>query len=127
MRGIASLVAIIALGSSADAKPRKHKPVATWMSDCIHERTGPVGGVSLVEARKICKAEQPEDEVEAAKQALTVARLNAKVLKARARAQKAILACEQVVSDLCVENAAPDGSTDCEAPALFAACHGEVK
>lgn len=61
-------------------------------------------------------------EVDAAKAALKLAKLKAKAHKAVAKAAKAVLACEQAVSDLCVETAAPDGSTDCEAPALFAVC-----
>lgn len=96
MRTITTLVAVLALTLTADAKPRKHKPTTEHVDT---------------------------SEVDAAKQALTVARLKAKVAKAKARAAKAVLACEQAVSDLCVETASPDGSSDCEAPALFAACH----
>jgi hypothetical protein len=84
------------------------------MRDCIHERTGPDGGVSKTEARTICTAEQPDDELEAAKSALTLARLNAKVTKASERAAKALLACEQAVTDRCVESADPVNGTDCD-------------
>lgn len=95
MRTITTLAAILALTYTADAKPRKHRATT----------------------------EQSDTEVSAAKQALLVARARAKAAKAVAKAAKAIQACEQAVSDLCVETAAPDGSADCEAPALFAACH----
>lgn len=72
-------------------------------------------------------------EVDSAKAALKLAKLKAKAHKAAAKAQKlmqrvrtVVLDCEQAVSDLCVETAKPDGSTDCEAPSLFTQCHGPV-
>jgi hypothetical protein len=119
MRTLAAIaLSLAALAGTADAKPRAHrsrKPAADtkWMRDCIHERTGPDGGVSKAEARKICKAEEPEDEVESAKAELTIARGNAKVRKAQERVQKALLACEQAVTDRCVDTAPSDGSKDC--------------
>lgn len=99
-------------------KPHARKTDGAWMRGCIHERTGPVGGVSLAEARAICGAELPDDEVEAAKHALALARANARVAKAQAKARKAVEACEQAVVDACVEAALPDGSTDCMDEAL---------
>lgn len=113
---------VLALTTTAHAAPRHkaHKPhhESQWVRDCIHERTGPTEGISGAEARRICRAEEPEDELGAAKSALTMARLNAKVAKARERVAKAIEACEQAVVDRCVEFAKPDGSTDCEDGAL---------
>lgn len=127
MRTLAALalIASIAFPAVADAKPRARKPHAAkrdtqWMRDCIHERTGPVDGVSKSEARAICAAEQPDDEVAAARAQLSLARLNAKVAKAKARVAKAIEACEQAVVDRCVETAPPDGSKSCEDDALRA-------
>jgi hypothetical protein len=124
MRNALIAIALMLTASTsaiADAKPhrqaRKLRVESKWMRTCIAERTGPTGGVSKSEARAICKAEQPDDELEAAKQALTVARLNAKVTKAQDRARKALEACEQAVTDRCVESAAPDGSTDCDTDA----------
>lgn len=120
---LASLVGI------ADAKPRRaprKQHDSAWLTACIHDRTGPVGGVSKPEARKLCKAEQPDDDIEAAKAQLALAKANAKIAKARAKAAKAIEACEQAVVDACVAAALPDGSTDCEDEALkpaFAQCH----
>lgn len=119
MRYLAALALVLAT-STAHAAPRKaHKPrhESRWMRDCVTERTGPDGGIPVAEARRICAAEQPEDEVEAAKHTLAVARLNAKVAKSQERARKALLACEQAVTDRCVETAAPDGSTDCDTSA----------
>jgi hypothetical protein len=87
------------------------------MRDCIHERTGPTDGISVKEARTICKAEQPDDELESAKQALTIAKLNAKVTKAGERARKALEACAQAVTDRCVESADPVTGTDCDVDA----------
>lgn len=123
MRNLSTLLAALALTTSAawagpHRKPHARKADTAWMRDCIHERTGPVGGVSFAEARAICTAEQPDDEVAAAKLQLALARSNAKVQKARARARKAIEACEQAVVDACVEAAKPDGSTGCEDAAL---------
>lgn len=76
---------------------------------------------------------QLDGEVDSAKAALKVAKAQAKASKAAHRAQLsmaktaiAIEACEQAVSDLCVLTAAHDGSTDCEAPALFRPCQGPI-
>lgn len=125
----AALALVASLAGIADAKPRRpaRKPHdSAWMTTCIHDRTGPTDGITVTEARKACKAEQPDDELVAAKLQLTLARANAKIAKARARAAKAIEACEQAVVDACVAAAAPDGSTDCEDAELkpaFAQCH----
>lgn len=104
-------LALSLLASTADAKPRHHrKPAAQskWMRDCIHERTGPDGGVSVTEARKICKAEQPDDEVELAKSELAVAKHHAKIAKLAQRAAKAIEACEEEVSIACEDTTERD-------------------
>jgi hypothetical protein len=130
MRTLAAIALVLAsLANIADAKPR-HARVAkrdtAWMRSCIHERTGPDGGIPVSEARAICKAEQPDDDVAAARAQLSLARANAKIVKARARAAKAIEACEQAVVDACVAAAKPDGSTNCEDENLkpaFAQCH----
>lgn len=126
----AALALTASLVTIADAKPRRHarRPHhdSAWMTTCIHERTGPTDGITVTEARRICKAEAPDDEVSAAKSQLALAKANAKVAKARAKAAKAIEACEQAVVDACVEAAQPDGSSDCEDNALkpaFAQCH----
>lgn len=114
-----ALVLSLLAPSAAIAAPRRApKHDTAWMRTCIHERTGPVGGVSRTEARAICKAEQPDDEVAAARAQLSLARANAKVAKARARVAKAIESCEQAVVDACVAAASPDGSTDCQDEAL---------
>lgn len=129
MRTITIALSLVLFTTIASAKPRRthHKPAdSAWLKGCIHERTGPDGGVSPGEARAICLAEQPEDQVEGAKAQLRLARANAKIAKARVKAAKAIEACEQAVVDACVEAAKPDGSTDCEDEALkpaFAQCH----
>lgn len=125
MRTMTAIALCLAtLTSTVDAKPRARRPHATardskWVRECIHERTGPDGGISVAEARKACRAEEPEDLVAAAKSELTLARANAKVAKAKARVAKAIEACEQAIVDRCVATAAPDGSTDCMDSALW--------
>lgn len=111
-----ALALTVTLTTTADAKPRhaRHPRVESrWMRQCIAERTGPDGGVSKTEARAICKAEEPDDELEDAKQQLAIARANAKVTKAQERARKALLACEQAVTDRCVETATSEGN-DCD-------------
>lgn len=125
MRTLASLAlaaSLLLVASSSDARPRKspRRPAdSAWVKTCIHERTGPVGGISVREARAICLAEQPDDEVSAAKAQLSLARANAKVLKAKERVRKAVEACEQAIVDRCVDIAKPDGSTDCMDSALW--------
>lgn len=86
-----------------------------WMRECIHERTGPDGGIPYAEAYHACLAEQPEDEVDIAKRQLAVAKAKSKANKAAAKARKAIEQCHQAIVDACVEGAEPDGSTgNCE-------------
>lgn len=115
MRTITALATVIALTLTAHAKPHRKPPhESSWMRACIHERTGPDGGVSRTEARKICKADEPDDELEAAKSALTLAKLNARVTKAGERARKALESCAQAVTDRCVESADPVTGTDCD-------------
>lgn len=114
MRAVLACLALATLTSIADSRPRRAPRTDTaWVRNCIHERTGPTDGISVTEARQICRAEQPDDEVSAAKRELVLARANAKVAKAKARARKAIEACEQAIVDRCVETANPDGSTNC--------------
>lgn len=130
MRTLTTLALVLSLASTAIAKPHR-KPAhrvkdSAWMTTCIHERTGPDGGVSRKEARDICLAEQPDDEVAAAKQQLAEARAAAKLAKAKERVAKAIEACEQAVVDGCVAAAPPDGSANCEDADLkvaFQVCH----
>lgn len=123
MRTLSALAAALLLSTTtaAHAAPRRkaHKPHAesNWMRDCITERTGPDGGIPVAEARRICLAEQPEDEVASTKAALVMARLNAKVAKAKARAAKALEACEQAVTDRCVELAESAPGRDCDTTA----------
>lgn len=117
MRTFALIATTLALLTSvADSKPRRRRaPHAdtAWIRTCIHERTGPDGGVSRKEAREICLVEQPDDEVSEARSQLALARSNAKVAKAKERVTKAVMACEQAIVDRCVEGARPDGSTNC--------------
>lgn len=116
-----ALVLSLLAPTVADAKPRRAKVAkhdTAWMRSCIHERTGPDGGIPVGEARTICLAEQPEDEVSAARTQLKLARMNARIAKAKARVAKAIESCEQAVVDRCIEFAKPDGSTDCMDDAL---------
>lgn len=123
MLALALALSLATLTAVADAAPRKHRAPrhdSQWMRECIDERTGPVDGVSKTEARKICKAEQPDDEVGAARTQLAIARSNAKVAKAKARVAKAIEACEQAVVDRCVATAPDDGSVSCEDTTLRA-------
>lgn len=112
-------IALAVLATTADAKPRSHKRIAAhdtkWMRECIAERAQ---STSRSDARTICKAEQPDDDVAKAKAQLAVARANAKVSKARERVAKAIEACEQAVVDACVATAV-DGQS-CEDDALKA-------
>ena len=122
MRTLSAFVAALLLSTTAaHGAPRRkaHKPhtESRWVRDCITERTGPTDGVTVTEARRICRAEEPDDEVGAAKAALVLARLNAKVAKAQERMRKAAAACEQAVTDRCVELADESGATDCDTTA----------
>lgn len=127
--GAGLTLATLYAAPAADAKPHRKAPqLSQWMRTCIHERTGPDGGLSVTEARAICRAEQPDDEVAAAKQQLAEAKAGRKLDKAKERARKAIEACEQAVVDSCVAAAGPDGSPVCEDDAIRAAgafdiCH----
>jgi hypothetical protein len=85
-----------------------------FIAECVHERTGPTGGITVKAALKLCTG---------------IVRHQSKIAKAAARARKAIEACEQTVVDACVDAAATDGSTDCEdaalRPAFNAACFAQ--
>lgn len=111
-------IALALFTSIADAKPRRPQRDSSWMRECIAERMqnakdNGASNATHAEARKICKSEQPDDEVAAAREQLKLARFNAKVAKAKERVRRAIEACAQAVTDRCVEFAKPDGSTDC--------------
>jgi hypothetical protein len=126
MRTILAALALSLVAGSASAaphrKPHRQRDTA-WVRTCIHERTGPEGGIPVAEARAICLAEQPDDEVSAAKQQLTIARANARVAKAKERAHRAIEACEQAIVDSCFA-ALPDGKCeDTDLTTAFAVCH----
>ena len=108
-----ALTVTAAAASFADAKPhRAHRAKPTkatqWMRDCIAERTS--AGTSRIEATKICRSEQPDDDVAIAKRQLDAARLAAKLAKARERVAKAIEACEELVSVACEDST--ERSTD---------------
>lgn len=102
MHKLTAILASLALATSAVAAPRKHharrapSPAklasAAWVRDCVHERTGPTDGLSVPIATRLCKA--------------------------MSRIHDAIEACEQAVVDACVDQALPDGSTDCMDDAL---------
>lgn len=105
MHKLTAILATLALAigsASAAAAPRKHharrgpSPAklasAAWVRDCVHERTGPTDGLSVPIATRLCKA--------------------------MSRIHDAIEACEQAVVDACVDQALPDGSTDCMDEAL---------
>lgn len=112
MRTLTALALVASLASAASARPhrqaRRPQVDTAWMRDCIAERTGPDGGIAPDVARRACAAEQPDDEVSAAKRALKVARANARVAKARAKARAAIDACETAVVDRCLDLAGDD-------------------
>lgn len=40
-------------------KSRQRLAHEQWIADCIHERTGPAGGISELDAADICTAEAP--------------------------------------------------------------------
>lgn len=113
MRTLIASIALSLLTSTAVAKPRHVSPAkaaaTAWMTACVHEHTSPVGGVSLREATKLCKAAQKRN-------------------KATAKAAAAIEACEQAVTDACVEECDDaEHGCDCTEDALadeFAVCTG---
>ncbi len=106
MHKLTAILATLALSSSASAAPRKahhahhahHARRAPspakiasqqWVRDCVHERTGPTGGLSVTVATRLCRA--------------------------LSRVHDAIEVCEQAVVDACVEQ---DGAASCEDDAL---------
>lgn len=102
--------------SLADASPRhrsaRHaapRPDDAEVSACVHERTGPTGGISPREAVTLCSK---------------LSRARAKVAKAVLKARDAIELCERAVVELC-EAEQGDHTEVCSderlAP-LFAAC-----
>lgn len=108
MRTLTALAIILSLTTTAIAAPRRKQAAKAQkeaaLKACVHEHTGPTGGITVSEATRQCRS-------------------TAKATAAVTKARKAIAACEQAVSDACVDGAAADGSTDCMAPSLFAACH----
>jgi hypothetical protein len=99
---------------------------AAWKADCVAER---VGVMPAAEARTTCQAEVP-DEFYPSDNAPAVRGANPSridpaiyagghVFKSSRRSMNRIAyaACEQRVTDECVSQALPDGSTDCDADA----------
>lgn len=112
---LAIALALIA-PSLADASPRhraaRHaapRPDDAEVAACVHERTGPTGGISPHEAVQLCSR---------------IARSKVRVAKAVLKARDAIELCEQAVVALC-EAEQDDHTEVCSderlAP-LFAAC-----
>ena len=137
MRHLAKLALALSLLAplAADAKPRKSSQSAAWMSTCIHERTGPVGGISQSEARAICTAENPHSKhraddpaVALAKRELASAKLQLRIAKATARAARAIELCEEAILVACedtTERATDRGECDADKlSAQLAQCRG---
>ena len=114
MRTIATLALVLSLTTSiANAKPRhtrNAKPTAAaterYIAACVSERTGPTDGITAKEALKLCTG---------------IARHDAKIAKAAARAHKAAQDCEQTIVDACVDAADGADPTTCEDDALVAA------
>jgi hypothetical protein len=100
-------LALSLLVGTANAKPLSPAE-DTFVTSCVHERTGPTGGIPPREALKLCRG---------------IVKHQHRIDRTIERIRKAILACEQAVSDACVDSAETDGSTDCTAPALFDVCH----
>lgn len=97
------------------AKTEQAAAKERFIADCVHERTGPDGGITAREAIRLCTG---------------IVRHDAKIAKAAARALKAIAACEQAIVDACVDAAEPEGSADCLDEALrpaFATCRAGVQ
>jgi hypothetical protein len=117
MRRLAIALALLS-PSLADASPRhraaRHaapRPDDAEVAACVHGRTGPAGGISPHEAVQLCSR---------------IARSKAKVAKAVLKARDAIEACEQAVSDACVDACTDtERGCDCTDASLaqeFAAC-----
>lgn len=98
MRTLSAILATLAfMASTGLAKPKKHSarlPRATtaateaYVVQCINERTGPDGGIPVRDAIKLCQG---------------IAKHQAKITRLAERAAKAIEACQQEVSDACVD------------------------
>lgn len=109
---VACLTAKLKTARVHKAQVKAHKALAkaqqkAWIADCIAERTGPVGGISVAEARDICQAEVPS--------------LNE--LRTDPTAAPSIQACGQRLTDACVAHAKRDGSTDCRLEGALAAAY----
>jgi hypothetical protein len=109
MHKITAILASLALVAPASAGPRRHARRAPspaklasqqWVRDCVHERTGPTDGLSVTVATRLCKA--------------------------MSRIHDAIEACEQAVSDACVDQCTDTANgcdcTDDAIAAEFALC-----
>jgi len=89
-------------------------PAATFIAECVHERTGPTGGISVAEARELCGA---------------IVRNSAIIHAAVQRANAAIEACELAVSVACEDTTLRSvDSGECEDDVLrargaFDPCH----
>lgn len=115
MRTLSLTLALLLASPIAIAAPRHHRsPKArtttaesaageAFIAECVHERTGPTGGITVRQALKLCTG---------------IVRHNGRIAKAAARAKKAIEACEQAVVDACVDAADSSGSSECEDAAL---------
>lgn len=71
------------------ANPTQDKAIAA----CVHERTGPTGGIPAKEALKLCTA---------------ISRHDAKIAKAKARAAKAIETCRDEILVACEDETERD-------------------
>lgn len=74
-------------------RPRKAKAADPAVTACVHERTGPTGGIPAKEALKLCTQ---------------IARHTTKHAKAKARAAKAIEACRDDVFVACEDETERD-------------------
>jgi hypothetical protein len=86
---LASLLLAAALPASAAPRARTPPDKAAtdrWVAACVHERTGPTGGIPAREALELCRS---------------IAKHQARIDRLAARAAAAIEACEAEVSVAC--------------------------
>lgn len=50
----------LAKARASALKARQRLAREQWIADCVHERTGPVGGITELDAIDICTAEVPD-------------------------------------------------------------------
>lgn len=89
-------LALAAMTTLAHAAPRKSRADSAWVKTCIHERTGPDGGIPVAEARRICRAEEPSKLEKAMER--TAKRAESR----RTRAAKVQERCEVALYEACV-------------------------